>query len=188
MRTLIICFAAFLLAACAAPLHVENGRLVPPPGQGYVIAAVTLDTLNYQGADAGILLHGQTSEMHLDAQTNTSLIRAPDKEKDGVGKLHVVALPVGSYRVTELYGSWIDDSFSGMSFRSRSSFALDEGFDLADGEVLYLGDYHVSLNFEPSFSRTDTRRRDFNDLTERQSVHDFSNITVKLPPARTTTN
>ena len=185
MRTLIASLAALLLAACAAPLRVENGKLIPPPGQGYVIAAVTLDSLDHNHSDAGIHLSGPAGDIRLEAQVNMNFIRAPGNEKDGTGKLHVVALPAGHYLVNELYGSWLDDSFNWMSFRSRSRFVLNEHFDLAAGEVVYLGDYHLSLNFQPSFSRADTRRRDFNDLRVRQGVQDFSNITVPLPQAGT---
>lgn len=186
IRILVVTITALLLTACAAPLRVENGKLTPPPGHGYVIAAVTLDSLDHNYSDAGILLNGPAGGIRLEAQVNMNFIRAPGDEKDGIGKLHVVALPAGHYRVSELYGSWLDDTFNWMSFRKQSRFVLDERFDLSDGEVLYLGDYHISLNFQPSFSRADTRRRDFNDLAVKRGVRDFSNITLQWPPAPTT--
>lgn len=181
IRLKIAALAALLLTACAAPMQVENGRLTPPPGHGYVIAAVTLNSLDHNYADAGIVISGPAGGIRLDAQI-MSFIRAPGSETDGTGKLHVVALPAGHYRVSELYGSWVDDSFSSMRFRKQSRFLLDERFELAAGQVLYLGDYHISLDFQPSFSRADTRRRDFNDLAVKRGVRDFSNITVQLPP------
>ena len=184
MRTLTGLFLTLLLSACATPLQMNNGRLTPPPGAGYVIAAVTLDSLNHRNADAGICLQGPAGETCLESQISLGYIRAPGEEPDGVGSLHVVALPAGNYRVTEIYGSWLDDSFGWMSFRNRASFALEERFTLAPGQVVYLGDYHLSLNYQPSYTRTDTRRRDFNDLQVRRGVQDFSNVTLLPVPAK----
>lgn len=185
MRKWIACFSVLLLSACAAPLQIQGGKLVPPPGHGYVIAAVTLDSLDHNYADAGIRLDGPAGKIYLDAEIMMHRIRAPGDEPDGIGKLHVVPLPAGRYRVSELYGSWMDDTFNWMSFRSHSRFVLNETFDLAAGQVAYLGDYHISLNFQPSYARSDTRRRDFNELAARRGVNDFSNITVLLPQMHT---
>ncbi|SFN35022.1 hypothetical protein SAMN05660284_01286 [Formivibrio citricus] len=182
MRILAGLMLALLLSACATPLSLDHGRLAPPPGTGYVIAAVTLDSLNHRNADAGICLRGPARATCLESQISLGYIRAPGDEPDGVGSLHVVALPAGQYRVTEIYGSWLDDSFRWMAFRNRASFALDERFTLAPGQVVYLGDYHISLNFKPSYTRSDTRRRDFNDLRLRSSVQDFSNVTLLPVP------
>ena len=57
-----------------------------------------------------------------------------------------------------------------------------ERFELAPGEVIYLGQYHISLDFRPSYTRTDMRRRDFNELKARRGVSDFSNIGTRLLP------
>ncbi len=172
--------AILLLAGCAAPLRIEAGRLVPPAGHGYVIAAVTLETSANSHGDAAIQLDGPAGRLYLYADIGVDMIRAPGKETDGAGKLHVVAVPAGRYRVSELYGSWADDS-NGFGMRNLASFELDERFDLAAGQVVYLGDYHLELNFMPSYRRSDTRRRDFNELAERRGVKDPSNITALLP-------
>lgn len=184
-KVLSACAATLLLAACAVPLHIESGKLVPPAGQGYVIAAVTMDSLDHDNADAGITLQGPAGETRLESQINMNFIRAPGNEPDGQGKLHIVALPTGHYRVSEVHGRWVDDTNGWMGFEIRPVFAVNEPFDLQEGQVVYLGDYHVSLNFQPSFSRTNTQRRDFNDLAFRRGVTDFSNITLKLPAAST---
>ena len=184
-KLLLSSVTTLLLTACATPLHIESGKIVPPPGQGYVIAAVTMDSLDHDNADAGILLNGPRGEIRLESQINLNFIRAPGNEPDGAGKLHVVALPAGHYQVSKVYGSWADDTAGWMRFQIRPSFALNEPFDLQEGEVVYLGDYHMSLNFQPSFSRANTQRRDFNDLAFRRGVTDFSNITIKLPAANT---
>ncbi len=185
MSKWIASLAVLLLAACAAPLPIENGKIVPPSGHGYVIAAVTLDSLDHDHADAGIQLEGPTGATQLVSEILMHTIRAPGKEPDGLGKLHVVAMPAGHYRVSELYGSWLDDSFTWMNFRRYSSFALNESFDLAAGQVVYLGDYHISLNFQPSYRRSDMRHRDYNELAVRRGVKDFSNITVLYPQLTT---
>lgn len=185
IRAWIIGLSTALLSACAAPLHVASGKLIPPAGHGYVIAAVTLDSLDHNRADAGILLNGPAGEVWLNAKINMNTIRAPGDEPDGIGKLHVVALPTGSYRVSSLYGSWMDDSFGWMDMRSHSNFDLDEKFDLKEGSVVYLGEYHISLNFQPSYMRSNTQRRDFNHLLFWHGVNDFSNFTLKFPPEKT---
>lgn len=184
MKSLAGLVLALLLSACTTPLLMEQGRLTPPPGTGYVIAAVTLDSLNHRHADAGICLYGPAGETCLESQISLGYIRAPGDEPDGVGSLHLLVLPAGNYQVAEIYGSWLDDSFVGMAFRNRAYFELNERFALAPGQVLYLGDYHISLNFQPSYSRSDTRQRDFNDMRVRSGVKDFSNITVFVVPAK----
>lgn len=183
MRILAGLMLVLLLSACAAPLHMDHGKLVPPPGTGYVIAAVTLDSLNHRYADAGICMHGPAGEACLESQISLGYIRAPGDEPDGVGSLHVVALPAGQYRVAEIYGSWLDEGNGWMSFRNRAHFDLNERFTLAPGQVVYLGDYHISLNYRPSYTRADTKRRDFNDLQVRRGVQDFSNVTLLPIPA-----
>lgn len=185
MRKWLVCLSALLLTACAAPLQIESGKLVPPAGQGYVIAAVTLDSLDHDHADAGIQIDGPAGRLLLESESLMHRVWAPGNEPDGIGKLHVVALPAGHYRVSEIYGSWVDDGFSWMSFRRHHRFALKEDFDLAAGQVVYLGDYHISLNFQPSYQRSDTRRRDFNELSVRRGVKDFSNISVLYPQLNT---
>lgn len=178
-RCLMALACCLMLAACAAPLRLENGKLSPPPGHGYVIAAITLNSLDQHYPDAGIELVGPAGGIRLEAHPYMDFIRAPGDEPDGNGKLHVAALPAGRYRVTELYGSWLDDW---IGWRQLDRFPLDERFELAPGEVIYLGQYHISLDFRPSYTRTDMRRRDFNELKARRGVSDFSNIGTRLLP------
>ncbi|MDR3412294.1 MAG: hypothetical protein P4L87_15350 [Formivibrio sp.] len=181
MRTLLVCFIALmLLAACAAPILTENGRLLPPPGQGYVIAAVTVDSLNHNSSNAGIHLEGANINLWPQTDIDTDLIHAPGIKSDSAGKVYVIALPPGNYRVSQIYGS-----APGVNFGLTYKFPLDERFELEAGQVVYLGDYHMSTNFEPHFSRSDTRHRDFNDLTVRYGITDFSNVTVRLPQPHT---
>lgn len=99
-RYLIALTCSLMLAACAVPLRLENGKLSPPPGHGYVIAAITLNSLDLNYPNAGIELQGPPGTIRLEAHPYMDFIRAPGEEPDGNGKLHVVALPAGRYRVS----------------------------------------------------------------------------------------
>lgn len=172
---------AWLLCACASAPQLREGRLQPPTGLAYAVVSVTLDALNPPYADAGICLKGPQGNFCLEAQSNVDFVRAPGDEPDAIGRLHVVALSAGSYRIVNIHGGISDDVFGpGTLFYQRTFFDLNDRFTLSAGEAVYLGNYHISLNNLPSFRREDARRRDFNDLRERWGVTDTSNIMPKL--------
>ncbi|WP_028455840.1 hypothetical protein [Chitinilyticum litopenaei] len=186
MKTaLIAAVLATTLSGCAAvrPEVAVNGKLEPAAGKGYAILAVTLDSLGGSDSlpDAGIEVVGPQGRGYLSTNDATS-ITAPGNHPDATGKLHAVQLPAGDYTVTQMYGSWVVD-IGMMRSREYVRVPLAQRFSVKAGEVVYLGDAHLSLNYRPSATLSNQQGRDFNFMQKVWKVSDTSNIQIKPLPA-----
>ena len=199
---------SFVLAGCASvPAPVENGRLSPPPGYGIAIIALTAQSFNNQSADLALNIDGSVGRTTEQINLATDLIRAPsnpDYLKDrrltfslrplGIqvgnsqiarGRVLLLSLPAGEHRVTNATGSWLRDGVQSSS-REMVSLEIQQPFTLAAGEVVYLGQVHVNMNFRSEVLFSQNPERDFFDLETRHGVTDFSNIVIRPLNAATT--
>jgi hypothetical protein len=192
---------SFGLSACASmPVPVENGRLTPPAGHGIAIIALTAQSFNNQSADLALNIDGPAGRTTEQINLATDLIRAPsnpDYLKDrrltfslrplGIqvgnsqiarGRVLLLPLPAGEYKVTNATGSWLRDGVQS-SNREIVNLDIQQPFTLAAGEVVYLGQVHVNMNFRSEVTLSQNPERDFFDLETRRGVTDFSNIVIR---------
>lgn len=167
------------LLACATPPPTKNGKLIPPAGQAYAILATT-----YQRAgssvegEAGAEISDGSKEVIV--QSGASIV-APDDMPNADGGLHAIALDPGKYRIVRIFGSYQGNRISygvGFStFSGNTGFGLGMDtlgaarenftvpvlyeFEVAAGEVVYIGDAHIKLDRVPSAALRDESERDF---------------------------
>ncbi|UXY17197.1 hypothetical protein N8I74_09375 [Chitiniphilus purpureus] len=176
MRTLIAVAAALALSACAAfKPPVTEGRLTLPPGQGAAMLAVTMTSFDDDSAQAGVRLQGPGGGATVIAQRMTDHIRAPGDTADGRGRLFVIPLPAGDYRITQAFGSWIEE-IGGWRHREYVHIPRNDPVHIDAGRVVYLGTLHVNLNHRPDAAPSDTRERDLNHARLLWGVTDTANI------------
>ncbi|GAA5786344.1 hypothetical protein [Chitiniphilus shinanonensis] len=176
MRRVIVVLAALALTACAAfRPKVENGQFAVLPGQGAALIAVTMTTFDPDTAQAGVVINGVGGNTSVLAQQLTDYIRAPGDEPDGKGRLFLISLPPGDYRITEAYGSWMQE-IGGWRYREYVNVPRNDPFHVDAGRVVYLGQMNVNLNYRPDAQTSDTRVRDLNHAQVLWGVTDTSNI------------
>ncbi|MCX7206215.1 MAG: hypothetical protein NT086_09600 [Proteobacteria bacterium] len=169
--------ASALVAACSAQpaLQIENGRLQPPAGQGYVVLALSVQSLSSDRASLQVELVGAESKHSLRADISRDVISGPDAETRG--RLWVLPLAAGSYTVSEAWGEWAVNGSNGRG--GQPHFKIERRFQIAAGEVLYLGEINAQLNFAPALSYSDQTPRDFYQL-KQWGVQDTSLVTTRL--------
>ncbi|STQ89346.1 hypothetical protein [Iodobacter fluviatilis] len=169
--------ASALVAACSAQpaLQIENGRLVPPAGQGYVVLAISVQSLSTDRASLQVELAGVSSKHSLRADISRDVISGPDAETRG--RLWVLPLAAGRYTVSEAWGEWAVNGSNGRG--GQPHFKIERPFQIAAGEVLYLGEINAQLNFAPALSYSDQTPRDFYQL-QQWGVQDTRNMTTRL--------
>ncbi|MEN9659757.1 MAG: hypothetical protein RL571_3222 [Pseudomonadota bacterium] len=169
--------ASALVAACSAQpaLQIENGRLHPPAGQGYVVLALTLQSLSPDQADLQVELLGANSRHSLRADISRDSIVGPAGEVRG--RLWVMPLAAGSYTLSQAWGNWAAKGANGRG--GQTHFQLDRHFKVAAGEVLYLGEISAQLNFASTLAYSDQSTRDFYQL-KQWGVQDTSQIATRL--------
>ncbi|WP_035060662.1 hypothetical protein [Andreprevotia chitinilytica] len=181
----LLCVSA--LAACAAPrpMQMNGEQLAAAPLRGSVIVAVTLDSLNPDNARAILTISGNGQQRQVYASEALNFIRAPGNTPDARGELALVELPPGDYRIEGVRGEWREPWIGAMEpMWHYINVPLNAAFHLNEGEVLYLGDVHLSLNYRPTARITDQSRRDFNHMNSVWHVPDTSNVVVKVPTAQ----
>lgn len=192
---------AGLLAGCASTPDLVNGRLIPPPGQAYLIVATTYEIS--QGVaingESGVEIAGPDKPVSLMSTPGNRRIQAPGEEATK-GALHLLAVPPGEYHILRAFGSYQESGFDvGVGYASgnhyngvgvgigtrtgggRNTFAvpLKHTFQLQAGEVAYIGDVHILLDRIPSASVRINVRRDFNHMQSVWKVQDFSNVQIR---------
>ncbi|QZA78710.1 hypothetical protein K4H28_04680 [Deefgea tanakiae] len=171
---------SFVLAGCASMRPpVENGRLNPPPGQGLAIIALTAQSFSDDTADLALHISGPSGRTTAHMRLATDFIRAPGSTHNSTGRLLVLALPAGQHMITNATGSWRRDSNSSMFMREFINVDIQQPFNLAAGEVVYLGQVHVNMNFRSDVRFSQNIERDFFDLNARSGVTDVSNIVIR---------
>lgn len=176
-------FFSLLLAACAnfQPGVNAAGQLQPPPGMGYAVVGVTLHSFDDVNGwpMAALEFTGPAGRRELWSNTQTAGIVAPGDEPNGNGMLQVVALPPGEYRTTRMLGQWTLE-IAGWRQRQFVQVPLPARFSVRAGEVVYLGDTHIRLDFQPEVRLEAKPVRDFNHMRVRWGVTDTS--TIRMAP------
>ncbi|MDW5417950.1 hypothetical protein R6242_15390 [Iodobacter sp. CM08] len=169
--------ASALVAACSPQntLQIENGRLQAPAGQGYVVLALTLQSLSSDQADLQVELLGAHSRHSLRADISRDSIAGPAGEARG--RLWVLPLAAGSYTLSQAWGNWAAKGSNGRG--GQQHFQLDRSFKIAAGEVLYLGEISAQLHFAATLAYSDQSTRDFYQL-KQWGVQDTSQIATRL--------
>lgn len=168
--------SAFVAACSGQPaMQIENGRLVPPAGQGYVVLALSLQSLSSDRASLQVELAGANAKHSLRADISRDVISGPDSETRG--RLWVLPLAAGSYTVSEAWGEWAVNGSNGRG--GQPHFKIERQFQVAAGEVLYLGEMNAALNFASALTYSDQAPRDFYQLRQ-WGVQDTSSITTRL--------
>ena len=187
-----------LLVACASTPPTQNGKLLPPAGQGYVILATTYQkTGGSVSGVAGVEISDGVKEFSV--QSGARIV-APEGGRDAEGGLHAIALAPGKYRIISVFGSY---QASRMSFgfglsaftghtglglgletpgTSRENFAVpvQYEFDVAAGEVVYIGSTMITLDRIARAELRDESTRDFFYMKTQWKISDFSNIQKRI--------
>lgn len=202
-KPLLVFALAYLLSACATLPETVNGRLVPPEGQAYVILATTYQIS--QGAsingESGAEIVATDQKFTVITNTGNRRIQSPEGQIEVKGGLHLITLAPGEYRIVRVFGSYQEDSFDfGIGFAAnngnkgmgvgvgastgggRRSFAVPAKyiFQMAAGEVVYVGDAEIKLDRIPSATLKNETVRDFYHMRKVWKVTDFSNIQTRL--------
>lgn len=180
LKRYVLLMGCLLLTACASfrpPL--DNGRLSPAPGQGLVIIALTAQSFSDETADLALYISGASGTSLSQMRLATDFIRAPGSTHNSTGRLLVLPLTAGQYEITRATGSWRRDSSNAFFMREFISVNIQQPFHIAAGEVVYLGQVHVNMNFRPDVVFSQNTERDFFDLQARSGVTDVSNIVIR---------
>ncbi|WP_288841589.1 hypothetical protein [uncultured Deefgea sp.] len=177
MRRLFALFVCVLFTACASPLPLQDGRLNPPAGQGMVLLSLTGQANYLMGASLSLDITGPAPQQ-LITRLGTDMIQAPGSEENPAGKLFALTLPAGEYRTSQVRGSFIVVGVHAGETR-YVTLPLNTDFRVAAGQVVYLGNVNVALNFASTLRLSNTAARDFYDLKQRDGVTDTRNILIE---------
>jgi hypothetical protein len=132
-----------VLAGCASKSVPKDFSLDPAKGEGMVVFSVSHDLEGGRGAKAIFYLNGgpTSKDGHyvLSLQDVMGVPTGSDFE-DAYGRLYALSLPAGHHAVT----GWQITNGSGLRISSRD-IPTPLGFDLAPGEVKYIGNLHAVL-------------------------------------------
>jgi len=203
LRFAIVLALSVLLLACANVPPTVNGSLVPPAGLAYVVISATYDAGQDGGnnGEAGVEIIGPDQKKIIVASSaGNNEIQGPTEQENAKGGLHLLSLPPGEYRILRAFGSYQESGFEfgfGMSRGSaysgvgmgvgastggkRFHFAvpLKAVFQLKAGEVLYIGNAHITLERIPSATISSQIPRDFNHMQKVWKVTDFSTVQIR---------
>ncbi|BCL74818.1 hypothetical protein JHS3_05540 [Jeongeupia sp. HS-3] len=186
LRAWLVPVALMLLAGCASlKPQTNDGQMLPPPGQGYAVLAFTLQSLEPDSGNANLVFNGTGGSGQFYASENTDYIRAPGNIPDDKGRLAFAALPPGDYTITHVYGRWgVPDTMGDAGIPNIVSLPRQDRFSVKAGEVVYLGDFHLNMNFKPDVVLSNQQARDFNHMKVMWGVSDFSNVHTRVLDGR----
>ncbi len=176
LKKFIAVFALFLSACASVPTPVVNGRLSPAPGQGLAIIALTAKSFSDDTANLSLQIKGPNGGTSGHLNLITDFIRSPGDTPNTTGQLLVLPLAPGQHMIKNASGSWRNPSNGA---REYINVNINHPFTIAAGEVVYLGQVHVNMNFQPDAEFSQNTERDFFDLKARRGVTDFSNIVIR---------
>ncbi|KPC52573.1 hypothetical protein [Amantichitinum ursilacus] len=170
-----------LVTACGtAPMMSGSGQMTPPDGKAYAIVALTFDSWDKDTANVSFVLQGPDGTHEYFAQAMTDFIRDAGDIPDAIGKLHLLTLTPGHYVLPSVWARWHDGSDTIIFSNHVVNIPLNQQFDVRAGQVVYLGDIHAKLNYQPSVAIVDSTARDMNHIKVIWKVPDTSNI-QRLP-------
>lgn len=185
MRIIISLLAAVILAGCASTQRapVVDGRIQAPEGKSVIVLSITADTYNPDTADAAVTITGPGgASINAYTQLLGDLITSPPGSDNVRGKVYTFAVAPGDYALTRAIGTWnLTSGVAGESGGTAqvSNIPLNMPFSLQPGQVVYIGQTKMNLNFQATAEFSDQHVRDFYDLQKRQGVTDFSNVILK---------
>lgn len=181
-RILLLLASALLLSACAtSPQISTSGVMVPPPGQAYAILANSFTTFDHDSTNTSVVLDGPFGQKEFFAHVTTNYIRDVGDIPDVPGQVHLITLPPGHYTIPMAWGRWNSGTGSTMVTNHIDRIPLNLQFDVAAGEVVYLGDVHLDLSLRSTATLRDEHARDFNHIKVLWKVPDLSSIQIRLP-------
>ncbi|WP_232514875.1 hypothetical protein [Chromobacterium violaceum] len=180
IRTALLCCAFALLTGCATMADRLRGTLTPPPGQAYAIVSLTGKAFDPDRATIGLSVSDAGGRVV--SQDVASLITDTVFGEEGMspaeGKLVLMTLPPGDYRVSGAWAHWMEDGVFGADLRMRQ-FPLNAPFHLDAGETAYLGQVQVEMSFLPEVKLSDERRRDFGHMRRVWKIKDLSQVRIR---------
>ncbi|MEO9386828.1 hypothetical protein [Chromobacterium phragmitis] len=187
IRSSLLCCGLALLAGCASMADRLRGSLTPPPGQAYAIVSLTGKAFEPDRATIGLTVNSAGGRIA--AQGIASLLTDTVFGEEGMspaeGKLVLLTLPPGDYRVSGAWGHWVDDGVFGSNLQMKQ-FRLNAPFHLDEGETVYLGQVQVEMSFLPEVKLSDEQRRDFGHMRRVWKINDLSQVKIRplaLPAA-----
>jgi hypothetical protein len=184
MKRILALAVLLLMTACAGTTsnrhtaqQIENGKLMPAEGQGVVVVAMTLQSLDRDSSDATLFLQGANGMNHMYARIMTDMINAPGSDPMPAGRVYMLSLPAGDYLLRNVSGNWSRRTGSvGFDDSQYYNVPLNQKITVRAGEVTYLGSVNVNINFQASVSYSNEFKRDMYDLQHRYQLTDVSNI------------
>jgi hypothetical protein len=174
--------ALLLLSACASvTTPVSEGRLSPPAGHGLAIIAFTANAspVIKDSTEMQLMVQGETGKYYGYSRPSIDFIRAAGDTPNSDGSLLQLTLPAGRYTVVQASGSWQRPSDQLLEPREFFTVPIGQSFELAAGEVRYLGEVQLNINLRPDVRISQNTARDFYHLQVRHGVTDISNIQIR---------
>ncbi|GHD57943.1 hypothetical protein [Jeongeupia chitinilytica] len=175
---------ALALTGCTQMQQVfssnEPKKLEAPAGQASVLVTLTWQAPEPDDARVSLVLRGPKGEQVLTAKEGDE-VRSPNGPSVP-GKRFVLNLTPGRYQLMHVQGSWHTEE-GGRERTQPVWLPLGQTFTVAAGEVVYIGNVNVALDFNPSVAISNQAGRDFYDLVMSKTANELSNIQVKLPQA-----
>ncbi|POZ62699.1 hypothetical protein [Chromobacterium alticapitis] len=180
LRTALLWLAAALLSGCASMASRLHGSLTPPPGQAYVIVSLVGKAFDPDRATIGLSI--SDAQDRVAAQESASLLTDTVFGEEGMspeeGKLLLISLPPGDYRLSGAWAHWVEDSAFGSELKMKQ-FKLNAPFQLKPNETVYLGEVWLDLSFLPEIQLRDERRRDFGHMRRVWKINQLDQVRVQ---------
>ncbi|MBM3114906.1 hypothetical protein [Jeongeupia naejangsanensis] len=175
---------ALALTGCAQVQQVfssnEPKKVETQAGQAAVLLTLTWQAVEPDDAKVSLVLRGPRGEQVLTAEEGDE-VRSPNGPSVA-GKRFSLNLVPGKYQLMHVQGSWHTEE-GGRSRTQPVWLPLGQTFSVQAGEVVYVGNVNVALDFTPSVSVSNQSGRDFYDLVMSKTANELSNIQVRLPQA-----
>lgn len=177
----LVCALVLLSACTSVTTPVNAGRLSPPAGQGLAIIALTANAspVIKDSAEIQLMIQGETGKYYGYSRPGIDFIRAAGDTRNSDGSLLQLTLPAGRYTVVQASGSWQRQTDQLLEPREFFTVPIGQSFELAAGEVRYLGEVQVNINLRPDIRISQNSERDFYHLQVRHGVTDISNIQIR---------
>ncbi|BCL74817.1 hypothetical protein JHS3_05530 [Jeongeupia sp. HS-3] len=181
LRLVLLGFA-LALAGCSNIQQLigsnEPKKIEAPAGKAVVMLTLTWTALDNDSARVALVLRGPHGEQMLSGKDG-DVVLSPNGPSVS-GKRFLLTLVPGQYQLMNLQGSWQTDE-GGRSRQQPVWLPLGQTFSVQAGDVVYIGNVNVALDFKPSATVSNQAGRDFYDLVMSKSANELSNIQVQLP-------
>ncbi|MBM2884484.1 hypothetical protein JFK97_08815 [Chromobacterium phragmitis] len=180
LRSALLCFSLALLSGCATMADRLRGSLTPPPGQAYAVVSLAGRAFNPDSATLGLTVsNAQGREAAQDiASLTTDTVFGEEGMSPAEGKLVLLTLPPGDYRLSSVWAHWVEDGVFGADMKIKQ-FKLNAPFHLEPNEAVYLGEVWVDMSFLPEVALRDERKRDFGHMRRIWKVEDLSAVQIR---------